>query len=256
VFALGVANGAFSIGAIGSMMRLANEGHGSREGVRMGLWGAAQAIAFGLGGLVGTGASDLARHLIASPGTAYAFVFALEALPSSPRPCWPGASRHRPQPAPPPVPMAPPSEHHPCAAGSHGTAPRAKGPGKHMNNDIFDVVVVGGGPAGATAAHELARQGRTVLLLDRAGSHQALRRRHPAPADPGLRDPRRAAGGQGPMRPHDRALQPPGGHPHRQRLRRHGQPRPLRRMAARARRPRARCAAPASSSAQPRCRRH
>jgi BCD family chlorophyll transporter-like MFS transporter len=80
VFALGAANGAFSIGAIGSMMRLANEGHGSREGVRMGLWGAAQAIAFGLAGLVGTGASDLAHHLIASPGTAYAFVFALEAL--------------------------------------------------------------------------------------------------------------------------------------------------------------------------------
>jgi BCD family chlorophyll transporter-like MFS transporter len=80
VFALGAANGAFSIGAIGSMMRLANEGRGSREGVRMGLWGAAQAIAFGLGGLVGTGASDLARYLIASPGTAYAFVFALEAL--------------------------------------------------------------------------------------------------------------------------------------------------------------------------------
>lgn len=80
VFALGAANGAFSIGAIGSMMRLASEGRCSREGVRMGLWGAAQAIAFGLGGLVGTGASDLARHLIAAPGTAYAFVFALEAL--------------------------------------------------------------------------------------------------------------------------------------------------------------------------------
>jgi geranylgeranyl reductase len=34
---------------------------------------------------------------------------------------------------------------------------------------ILDVVVVGGGPAGATAAHDLARQGRRVALLDKAG---------------------------------------------------------------------------------------
>ena len=79
VFLLGVANGAFSIAAIGSMMSMAGQGRESREGVRMGLWGAAQAVAFGLGGLVGTGASDLARWWFGNPAVAYSAVFAVEA---------------------------------------------------------------------------------------------------------------------------------------------------------------------------------
>ncbi len=52
----------------------------AREGVRMGLWGAAQAIAFGLGGFLGTVASDVARAFFQLAGTAYATVFAAEAL--------------------------------------------------------------------------------------------------------------------------------------------------------------------------------
>jgi geranylgeranyl reductase len=35
--------------------------------------------------------------------------------------------------------------------------------------DMFDIVVVGGGPSGATAATDLAAAGHSVLLLDRAG---------------------------------------------------------------------------------------
>ncbi len=35
--------------------------------------------------------------------------------------------------------------------------------------DTFDVIVIGGGPSGATAANDLARLGRKVLLLDKGG---------------------------------------------------------------------------------------
>jgi len=78
-FALGVSNGALTIAAIGSMMNMVGEGHQSREGIRMGLWGAAQGIAFGLGGFSGALAVDIARATLPSPAIAYSSVFTLEA---------------------------------------------------------------------------------------------------------------------------------------------------------------------------------
>jgi BCD family chlorophyll transporter-like MFS transporter len=80
VFLLGVSNGAFAVAAIGSMMSLAGAGASGREGVRMGLWGSAQAIGFAVGGFTGTVASDLAHALIGSSALAYASVFAAEGL--------------------------------------------------------------------------------------------------------------------------------------------------------------------------------
>jgi BCD family chlorophyll transporter-like MFS transporter len=65
------------------MMAMASQGKGAREGVRMGMWGASQAIAFGAGGFLGTVVADLGRLLIgahASLGSPYAVVFGLEAI--------------------------------------------------------------------------------------------------------------------------------------------------------------------------------
>jgi len=75
VFALGVANGAFAVAAIGSMMDLVGRGRRRREGLRMGMWGAAQALAFGAGGLLATGAVDALRLVTADVFSAYAWVF-------------------------------------------------------------------------------------------------------------------------------------------------------------------------------------
>ncbi|NCY26059.1 MAG: geranylgeranyl diphosphate reductase, partial [Alphaproteobacteria bacterium] len=38
-----------------------------------------------------------------------------------------------------------------------------------QETECYDAVVVGGGPSGATAAEQMAREGFSVLLLDRAG---------------------------------------------------------------------------------------
>ena len=79
VVALGFFNGVFAVAAIGSMMALAGEGREAREGTRMGLWGAAQAMAAGFGGLVGAGAVDALRVLMASEASAFGAVFLGEA---------------------------------------------------------------------------------------------------------------------------------------------------------------------------------
>jgi BCD family chlorophyll transporter-like MFS transporter len=76
---LGVTNGAYAVAAIGSMMALVGAGGEKREGVRMGLWGAAQAFAFGIGGFLGTLASDVARYVLTSAALSYSAVFASEA---------------------------------------------------------------------------------------------------------------------------------------------------------------------------------
>jgi BCD family chlorophyll transporter-like MFS transporter len=79
VFALGFANGVFAVSAIGSMMGLAGAGQGAREGVRMGVWGGAQAAAFACGGFLGASGVDLLRALIPGTSSAFLIVFFLEA---------------------------------------------------------------------------------------------------------------------------------------------------------------------------------
>lgn len=78
VVLLGFFNGMFAVAAIGAMMALAADGKERREGTRMGLWGAAQAIAAGFGGLLGAGMVDLLR-LTFSDAQAFGTVFIFEA---------------------------------------------------------------------------------------------------------------------------------------------------------------------------------
>lgn len=80
VFGLGFANGIFAVAAVGAMLGLASKGAGTGEGARMGVWGAAQAIAFGVGGLTGAVLVDQLRGIMASDGAAFQAVFAIEAL--------------------------------------------------------------------------------------------------------------------------------------------------------------------------------
>ncbi len=79
VFALGFANGVFAVAAIAAMMDLAGAHGGGSEGTRMGLWGAAQAMAFGAGGLLGAVGLDVARTML-PVHQAFIAVFLFEAL--------------------------------------------------------------------------------------------------------------------------------------------------------------------------------
>lgn len=78
VFVLGLSNGVFAVGALGSMMNMVGAGRRSREGVRMGLWGAAQALAFAGGGLGATLLVDVSRWAFDSIPLAYGMVFVIE----------------------------------------------------------------------------------------------------------------------------------------------------------------------------------
>jgi BCD family chlorophyll transporter-like MFS transporter len=80
IFVLGLANGAFAVAAIGWMMSLAGEGKREREGMRMGLWGGAQAFAFALGGFLGTVGVDFASAFTLSTTLPYSSVFTVEAV--------------------------------------------------------------------------------------------------------------------------------------------------------------------------------
>jgi BCD family chlorophyll transporter-like MFS transporter len=62
------------------MMALATGDGGTSAGVRMGVFGAAQALAYGAGGLIGAIASDLARHALGSAVAGYGLVFVGESV--------------------------------------------------------------------------------------------------------------------------------------------------------------------------------
>ena len=77
VLALGIANGTFAIGAIGSMMVRAQ---GGEAGLRMGVFGAAQAVAYAIGSFIGAVGSDIGRAVSGSDARGYMAVFAAEAV--------------------------------------------------------------------------------------------------------------------------------------------------------------------------------
>ncbi|MBU6365407.1 MAG: BCD family MFS transporter [Gemmatimonadetes bacterium] len=80
VVALGAANGMFAIGSIGSMMALTGDAEDGRAGLRLGVFGAAQALAYAVGTVAGAAGVDVARSLLDSAVAGYQVVFLAEAL--------------------------------------------------------------------------------------------------------------------------------------------------------------------------------
>jgi MFS transporter, BCD family, chlorophyll transporter len=80
IFGLGFANGVFAVAAVGAMLGMASDGKSAGEGARMGVWGAAQALAFGLGGLLGAMIVDQLRRQTGQDGAAFETAFAVEAV--------------------------------------------------------------------------------------------------------------------------------------------------------------------------------
>lgn len=80
VFSLGIANGVFAVGAIGAMMAMTAADTSRGTGIRLGVYGAAQAIAYGIGSLGGGVASDLTIASLGDPARGYVAVFGAEAV--------------------------------------------------------------------------------------------------------------------------------------------------------------------------------
>ncbi len=79
VGALGFANGIYAIASVAAMMALAGTASRTSTGTHLGVWGAAQGVASGLGGVMGTAAADLMRTATGSAYTAYLTIFTAEA---------------------------------------------------------------------------------------------------------------------------------------------------------------------------------
>lgn len=80
VVVLGLSNGVFAIGAIGSMMALTGDKTDGRAGLRLGVFGAAQALAYAVGTMSGAAGVDLARAVLESPVRGYLAVFGVQAV--------------------------------------------------------------------------------------------------------------------------------------------------------------------------------